>query len=88
MSTNKIEFNAEEALDEYEKMLGHSKVQPESTPKLLEEEELIKRSKIVAEVYLRVAKGEKRVDVESDGFKVVGYIISGQDTIRVDERDL
>lgn len=88
MSTNRIDFNAEDALKEYEKMLKHSKVQLESTPELLTEEKIKSRASLVSEAYERVAKGEKRVDLFGEDFKVVGYIISGQNTIRVDVRDL
>ena len=88
MSTNRIEFNAEDALKEYEKMLKHSKVQPKSTSELLTEEKIKLRASLVSEAYERVAKGEKRVDLFGEDFKVIGYIISGQNTIRVDVRDL
>lgn len=91
MTINRIKFNAEEEIKKYMKERKESF--KKTTTELKEEysgysNNITKMQQDMNEVFIRVFLGEKKVDINGDDYKIVGYHISGQDTIRIDIRRL
>jgi hypothetical protein len=79
----KIDFNVEEVLKERKEILKQYTNKVKDTEI---ESDLELAVKDVCEAFINVAKGESRIDIQRDSYKVAGYFISGQDTIRIDVR--